>query len=124
MWTDKKLPETQIFKRSQSGGFLGPLWSKLADPLMKVVVPLTENLLPPLEITAVASAIDAEIQKEVHGSGRTTLIISNEWFKMNGVKKTVQSFKDYNILLKKLLKQMKIEQLNKKEDFWEGYYVL
>ena len=89
---------------------------------MKVVVPLTENLLPPLEITAVASAIDAEIQKEVHGSGRTTLIISNE--KMNGVKKTVQSFKDYNILLKKLLKQMKIEQLNKKEDFWEGYYVL
>ena len=43
---------------------------------------------------------------------------------MNGVKKTVQSFKDYNILLKKLLKQMKIEQLNKKEDFWEGYYVL
>ena len=122
MWTDKKLPETQIFKRSQSGGLLGPLWRKLADPLMKVGVPLTENLLPPLEITAVASAIDAEIQKEVHGSGRTTLIISNE--KMNGVKKTVQSFKDYNILLKKLLKQMKIEQLNKKEDFWEGYYVL
>ena len=82
---------------------------------MKVVVPLTENLLPPLEITAVASAIDAEIQKEVHGSGRTTLIISNE--KMNGVKKTVQSFKDSNILLKKLIKQMKIEQLNKKRIF-------
>ena len=32
----------------------------------------------PLGITAAASAIDAGIQKKIYGSGRTTLIISNE----------------------------------------------
>ena len=37
---------------------------------MKVSVPLTKNILAPLGITAVASAIDAGIQKEIHGSGR------------------------------------------------------
>ena len=37
-----------------------------------------KNVLAPLRITAVASAIDAGIQKKIHGSGTTTLIISNE----------------------------------------------
>ena len=45
---------------------------------MKVAVPLAKNVLAPLRITAVASAIDAGIQKKIHGSGTTTLIISNE----------------------------------------------
>ena len=31
----------------------------------------------PLGITAVASAIDAEIQKKIHGSGTTALTILN-----------------------------------------------
>ena len=34
--------------------------------------------LVPLGITAAASAIDAESQKKIHGSGSMTLIISNE----------------------------------------------
>ena len=45
---------------------------------MKVAVSLAKNILAPLEITAAAYAIDSGIQKKIHGSGTTTLIISNE----------------------------------------------
>ena len=45
---------------------------------MKVAVSLAKNILVSLGITAVASAIDAVIQTKIHGSGTTTLIISNE----------------------------------------------
>ena len=45
---------------------------------MKVAVPNAKNILAPLGIIAAVSAIDAGIQKEIHGSGTTTLIISNE----------------------------------------------
>ena len=60
----------QISKIIQSRGFSGSLLSKLAGPLMKVAVPLAKNILAPLGITAAASAIDARIQKKIHGSGR------------------------------------------------------
>ena len=43
---------------------------------MKVVVPLAKNILALLGIAA--SATDAGIQKKKHGSGTTTLIISNK----------------------------------------------
>ena len=59
--TDLKLSKAQIFKIIQSGGFLGSLLSKLAGQLMKVAIPLAKNVLAPLGITAVASAIDAGI---------------------------------------------------------------
>ena len=76
MSADIKLSKAQISKIIQSGGFLGALLSKLAGPLMKVAVLLGENILAPLGITAAASAINAGIQKKIHGSGTTTLIIS------------------------------------------------
>ena len=63
MSTDLKLSKAQIFKIIQSRGFLGPLLSKLAGPLMKVAIPLAKNVLAPLGITAATSAIDAGIQK-------------------------------------------------------------
>ena len=44
---------------------------------MEVAVPLAKNILPPLGITTAASAIDTEIQNEMHGSETTTLIVSN-----------------------------------------------
>ena len=75
MSTNLKLSKTQIFKVIQSGGFLGSLLSKLAGPLMKVAIPLAKNDLAPIGITAAASAIDAGIQKKIHGSGTTKLII-------------------------------------------------
>ena len=98
MPTDLKLSRAQISKLIQSGGFLGSLLSKLAGPLMKVAIPLAKNVLAPLGITAAASAIDAGIQKKVHGSGTTYLTISNE--EMNDIMKIVQALEDSNILLK------------------------
>ena len=38
---------------------------------MKVAIPLAKNVLPPLGITAAASAIDAGIQKKIY---------KNTWF--------------------------------------------
>ena len=64
MSTDLKLSRAQISKIIHSGEFLGSLLSKLAGPLMNVAIPLTKNVLAPLGITAVASAIDAGIQKK------------------------------------------------------------
>ena len=42
--------------------------------MIKVPVPLEKNSAP-LGITAAVSAIGAGIQKKIHGSGTTTLII-------------------------------------------------
>ena len=78
MPTNLKLSKGQISKIVQFGGFLGSLLSKLAGPLMQVAIPLAKNVLAPLGITASASTIDAGIQKKIHGSGITTLIISKE----------------------------------------------
>ena len=115
MSTDSRLSKAQVFKIIQSGGFLGSLLSKLAGPLMKVAIPLAKNVLAPLGITAAASAIDAGIQKKIHGSGTTTLIISNE--EMNDIKKIAQALEDSNILLKGVTKKITMKQKNKKEDF-------
>ena len=79
MPADLKLSKTQISKIIQSGGFLGSLLSKLAGPLMKVVIPLRKTVLAPLGITVPASAIDAGIQKKRHGSGTATFKRRNEW---------------------------------------------
>ena len=48
---------------------------------MNVAISLAKKVLAPLGITAVASAIDAGIQKKLHRSGATTLIISNKEIK-------------------------------------------
>ena len=69
MSADLRLSKAQISKIIQSGGFLGSLLSKLAGPLMKVATPLAKKVLAPLGITTAASAIDAGIQKKIHGSG-------------------------------------------------------
>ena len=66
---DIKLSKVQISKIIQYGEFLRSLLNKLAGPLMKVAVPLAKNILAPLGITAAASAIDAGIQRKIHGSG-------------------------------------------------------
>ena len=76
--TDLKVSKAKIFKIIQSGGFLGSLLSKSAGLLIKVAIPLAKNVLAPLGITAAASVIDVGIQKKMHGSGTTTIIISNK----------------------------------------------
>ena len=64
MSTYLKLSKAHISKIIQSGGFLGSLLSKLADPLMKAAIPLAKNVLAQLGITAAALAIDAGIKKK------------------------------------------------------------
>ena len=112
MSTDLKLSKAQISKIIQSGGFLGSLLNKLTGPLMKVAIPLAKNVLAPSGITAAASAIDAGIQKQIHGSGTTTLTISNE--EMKDKIKVAQALEDSNILLKGVTKTIKNETKNKK----------
>ena len=113
-----KLSKAQISKIIQLGGFSGSLLNKLADPLIKVAVPLSKNILVPLGITAAASVIDAGIQKKIHGSCRpfsTTLIISNE--EMNDIIKIGQALEDSNILLKRVTKTIKNETKEQKGGF-------
>ena len=66
---------------------------------MKVAVPLVKNILDSLGITTAASAIDAGIQKKIHGSGTTTLIISNK--EMNDIMKIIQALEDSKIFAKR-----------------------
>ena len=106
MSTDLKLSKAKISKIIQSGRFLGSLLNKLAGPL---------NVLAPLGITAAASTIDASIQKKIEGSGRTTLIISNE--EMNDIMKIIQALEDSNILLKGVTKTIKNETKERKGGF-------
>ena len=115
MSTDLKLSKAQISKIIQSGEFLESLLIKLAGPLMTVAVLLAKNILAPLGITAAASATDAGIQNKIHGSGTTTLIISNE--EMNDIMKILQALEDSNILLKGVTKTIRNETKEQKGGF-------
>ena len=53
--------------------------------------------------------------KKMHGSGETTLIISNK--EMNVIMKIVQAREDSNILLKGVIKTIKNETKEQKEGF-------
>ena len=74
---------------------------------MKAAIPLAKNILAPLGITAAASAINEGIQKEIHGSGTPTLLISNE--EMNDITEIVQALEDSKILSKEVTKKIKNE---------------
>ena len=53
--------------------------------------------------------------KKKHGSGTTSLIISNE--EMNDIMKIIPALEDSNILLKGVANTIENETKNKKEDF-------
>ena len=112
--TDTKLSKGQISKIIQSGGFLG----KILGPLLKTGWPLLKSIIKPLGLlglTAASSAIDADVQQKIYGSGKTTLIISSE--EMNGIKKIVQALEYSNILLKGMIKTIKNETKEQKGRF-------
>ena len=115
--TDIELFKAQISKIIHSGGFLGSLLSKLGGPSMKAAVLLAKNILAPLGITAagILVAIAAGIQTKIHGSGTTTLIISNE--EMNDILKMVQGLEDSNDLLKGITKTTENEMKEQKGGF-------
>ena len=89
--TNIQLSKAQIKKLLQLGGFLGKLLSKLAGPLMKVTLPLAQNILAPLGLTAAMSTIDGSIQKKIHGSG-VKLIIEQE--DMNDIMKIIKALEN------------------------------
>ena len=111
---DIMLSKTKTSKIIQSGAVLGLLLTKIAGPLIKVTVPLAKNILAPTGIIA-AAAIDAGIQKKIHGSRTTTLTISNE--EINDMIKIVQGLKDSTILLKGIAKTIKNETKEQKREF-------
>ena len=87
---------------------------------MKVAMPLAKNVLAPLGLTAVMSAIDGGIQKKIHGSRMTKgagvkLIIEQE--DMKDIMKIIKAQKNSGILLKDLVKQLKMKLKNKEVDF-------
>ena len=82
---------------------------------MKGAVSLAKNILAPFGITTTASVIDAGIQKKIHGSGTTTLIISNE--EMNDIMKIVEGLEDSKILLKGVTKTIKNKAKEQKVGF-------
>ena len=104
--TDIKFSKAQIKKIIQSGGFLGKLLSKLAGPLMKVVMPLAKNVLAPLGLIAAMSAIDGSIQKKMRGEG-IELVIEEE--DMNDIIKIIEALENSGILLKGLTKTIENE---------------
>ena len=112
--TEIKLSKTQIKKIIKSGGFLGKLLSKLADPLMKVALPLPKNVLAPLFLTAAMSVIDGSIQKKIHGSG-VKLIIEQE--DMNDIMKIIKALENSGILLKGVSKAITNETKEQKGGF-------
>ena len=111
---DIKLSKAQIKKLIQSGGFLGKLLSKLAGPLMKVAMPLAKNVLAPLGLAAVMSAIDGSIQKKIHGSG-VKLIIEEE--DMQDIIKIIKELENSDILLKGVSKTIENEIKEQRRGF-------
>ena len=78
---------------------------------MKVAVPLAKNILVPLGITAVASAIDAGIKKKIVLGKSQSSIISNR--EVNDIIKIVKALEDSNILLKGVTESIKKETKEK-----------
>ena len=115
MSTNLKPSKAQISKIIQSGGFLRSFLSKLAGPLMKIAVLLAKDILATLGNTAAALVIDAGVQKKIHGSRTTTLIISNK--EMNDIMNIVQALEDSNILLKGVTKTIKNKTKEQKGGF-------
>ena len=100
------MSKIQISKIIQPDGFLSSLLSKIPVPLMKRAVSYPKTFLAPLG-KAAASAIDAGIQKKIHGSGTTALIISNK--EMDDIIKIFQVLEDSNISLKGITKAIENE---------------
>ena len=87
MQTDIKLSKAQISRTIQSGGFL----DTILGPFLKTGLSLLKSVTKPLgllDVTAASSAIDADVQKKIYGSGITILAISNE--EINDIKKLLK----------------------------------
>ena len=86
----------------QKGGYLGNLLGllmKVSLSLLKnVLTLLAKSVLLPFGLTAVTDATDAAIQKNIYGSGMTTLIISNK--EMKDIMNIVKYLEESGLLIK------------------------
>ena len=82
---------------------------------MKVAMPLAENVLAPLGLTAAMSAIDGSIKKKMLGSGATTLIISND--EMNDIIKIIKALENSGVLLEGVSKTIQNEAKEQRGGF-------
>ena len=81
------MSKAQISRTIQSGGFL----DTILGPFLKTGLSLLKSVTKPLgllDVTAASSAIDADVQKKIYGSGITILAISNE--EINDIKKLLK----------------------------------
>ena len=81
---------------------------------MKVAMPLAKNVLAPLGLTAVMSAIDCGTQKKMRGEG-IKLIIEQE--DMNDIIKIIEALENSGILLKGVSKTIENETKEQKGGF-------
>ena len=77
--------------------------------MKNVLKPLAKSVLIPLELTAVASATYAAIQKKIFGAGTTALVFSNE--DLNDIMKIVKSLEDF-LLIKGVSDTIQNEEKN------------
>ena len=104
-----KLSKAQISKIIQSGGYLGSLLSKLADPLMKVAIPLAKKFFYFIRNNSSCFSNWCRNSKK------------NTWFRdhnFNNFKRRNEWHNENRsgFWRKELLKQFKMKQKNKKED--------
>ena len=70
-------------------------------PLMKsVLAPLAKSVLLPFGLSVAISVKDGSIQKNINGSGTTSLIISKK--KMEDIIERVKSLEESGLLLKEI----------------------
>ena len=75
--------------------------------IRNVLKPLATSIFIPLGSTAIASATDAAIHKNMFGSGMTTLIISNE--EINDIMKMVKYLEESGLSIKRVGETIKNE---------------
>ena len=80
--------------------------------IRNLIKPLAKRVFIQLGLTPGASAADVFIHKNIFGSGRTTLIISNEG--MNDVMKIVKSVQKFGLFIKGVSETIKNETKEQK----------
>ena len=81
---------------------------------MKVAMPLAENVLAPLGLTAAMSAIDRSIQKKMRGDGIKLAIEQED---MNDIIKIIEALENSGILLKGVTKTIENETKEQRGGF-------
>ena len=83
--------------------------------MKNILKSIVASVLIPLGLIAAASVTDAAIQKNIFGSGTTTLKISNKEIK--DILNIAKSFEESNLLIEGISETIKLKQKNKKADF-------